>query len=171
MASNTPNLAALPSPQSITLLLKNDRSTTLLSAEPTSTFDELKVLLLAALKSRHVSGLPSSPATLEFAVLANTKDASKGWVPVHVKEQELAAGKTAKKGAAGKKAALDGSVEGAGLGDGSWVAWRVKSSTIKNDGVPSDVDGDEMALDIDDERDPGWNVKIPSYEDEEEQQA
>jgi hypothetical protein len=171
MASNSANLAALPSPRSITLLLKNNKSTTLLSALPTSTFDDVKSLLIAALKSRNVPKIPDSPAALELAVLANPRDASKGWVPIHLRVQELAAGKNAKKAASGKKSALDGSVEGAGLVDGSWVAWRVKSSATKDECMSTDEAGDEMALDIDEEKDPGWDVMIPKYEDEEEEEA
>lgn len=170
MASKSPNLAALPSPQSITLLLKNNKSTTLLSVQPTSTFDEVKELLVAALKSRNVPETPDSPAALELAVLANPRDASKGWVPVHLKAQEVAAGKTAKKAASGKKTVVDGSVEWAGLVDGSWVAWRIKSSAAKNDSMPSDGDDNEVSLDVDEERDPGWYVVVPRYDDDEEEE-
>jgi hypothetical protein len=171
MASDPPNLAALPSPISVTLLLKNSKSTTLLSVQPTSTFDDIKVLLLAALKSRNVPDIPESPAALELGVLADRRDTSKGWVTLHQRVQELATGKHAKKAASGKKSALNDSVEGAGLVDGSWVAWRVRSRVGKDENVPTDEDGDEMSIDIDAEEDPGWDVVIPSYEDEEEDAA
>ena len=171
MASNSPNLAALPSPVSVTLLLKNSKSTTLLSVQPTSTFDDIKALLLAALKCRNVSGTPESPAALELGVLADRRDTSKGWVTLHQRVQELATGKHAKKAASGKKIAQNDSVEGAGLVDGSWVAWRVRSREGKVENVQTDEDGDEMAVDFDDEEDPGWDVVIPSYEDEEEEAA
>lgn len=168
MASGSPDLAALPTPQSITLLLKNNKSTTLLSVQPTSTFDDIKVLLIAALNSRNAPDTPASPASLELGVLADRRDASKGWVPLYLRVQEIAAGKNAKKVAAGKQNALNNSVEGAGLVDGSWVAWRVRNGGAKDENVHMDEDGDAVVVDIDEDQDLGWDVVIPRYEDEDE---
>ena len=167
MASSTAALAALPTSESITLLLKNRRSTTLLSLQPSSTFDDIKALLLAALRSRNVPDIPNSPASIELGVLADRRDASKGWVSLVLRAQELATGKNAKKQTltAGKKNVFDNSVEAAGLVDGSWMAWRVRKT--EDEKAQVDEDGDAV-IDIDEEEDPGWDVEVPKYEDEEE---
>jgi hypothetical protein len=167
MVSETPDLAALPSPQSITLLLKNHKSTTLLSLLPTSTFDDIKVLLLAALKSRNALNMPERADSIEFGVLADRRDASKGWIPITVRAQEIATGKNAKKPVSGKKNASNNSVEGAGLVDGSWVAWRVRTNGAEEETIRTDEDGD-VEIVVEGEEDLGWDVVIPKYEDDEE---
>jgi hypothetical protein len=167
MASEIPDLAALPTAQSITLLLKNHKSTTLLSVQPTSTLDDIKVLLIAALKSRNTPGIPESPVHIELGVLADRWDASKGWVDLLLRAQDLATGKTAKKAVGGKKGVFNNSVEGAGLVDGSWVAWRVRTSGAKDGEIVTDEDGDAVVVDIE-EVEVSWDVVIPRYEDDEE---
>jgi hypothetical protein len=166
MESETPDLAALPTAQSITLLLKNHKSTTLLSVQPTSTFDDIKGLLLAALKSRNVPGIPESPVHIELGVLADRRDASKGWVDLLLRPQDLAAGKTAKKAVSGKKNVFNNNVEGAGLVDGSWVAWRVRTSGAKDEKIVTDEDGDAVVVNIEEVEVP-WDVVISRYEDDE----
>lgn len=166
MTPNTVDLAALPTPQSVTLLLKNKKSTTLLSLQPTSSFDDIKALLLAALQSRNVPNIPNSPASVELGVLADRRDASRGWVSLGLRAQEIAAGKNAKKAVDGKKSVSNSTVEGAGLVDGSWVAWRVVQSA-EGEKVQTDEDGDAV-IDLEEREDPGWDVDFPKYEDEED---
>lgn len=167
MTSETPDLAALPTAQSVTLLLKNHKSTTLLSVQPSSTLDDVKALLLAALNSRNTPDIPESPIHIELGVLADRRDASKGWVDLLLRAQDLAAGKTAKKAVGGKKNVLNNSVEGAGLVDGSWVAWRARTSGAKDEKVVTDEDGDAVVVDIEEVEVP-WDVVIPRYEEDEE---
>jgi hypothetical protein len=131
-------------------------------------FDEIKTLLLAALKSRNIDTLPNSntllpnPDNLEFGVLVDKKDLSKGWQPLVSTGRSIGNGKARKSG--GRDAAIDDTPSGAGLGDGSWVAYRVKktqSGAATND---EDTDGDSPDVDIDE--DPGFDVVVPSYDDE-----
>ena len=74
-------------------------------------------------------------------------DISKGWVPLKIPEveEEETKGKGVKKGSV-----LNGSPLGAGLKDGAMLAFKFTNGASE----------DEM--DIDD----GWDVVIPSYDDE-----
>lgn len=169
------DLAALPTPDMITLLFKCHKSTTVLSVLPTTPFTEIKQLLLAALQSRNVktvpnttTPLPEDPEDFEFGVLADRRDASKGWVPLAIKEQEVSGAKGAKKKIGGKNSVLNESPLGAGLTDGSWVAYRIKPA--QREGQKGDQD-EEMTLgedipEIEIDEDPGFDVVLPSFEDE-----
>jgi hypothetical protein len=110
-----------------------------------------------------LQSLPENPEDLELGVLIDKKDPSKGWVPVDIKEQELAGPKGTKKKVGGRKSILNESPLGAGLSDGTWIAYRITHQPKQpqeelEDGTP----------DVDVEEDPGWDVVIPSFEEEEE---
>ena len=167
------DLAELPSADMITLLFKCHKSTVALSVLPAKPFTEIKPLLLGALQSRNVKTFPNSdnplpddPENLEFGVLADRKDASRGWVPMEIKEQEVNGPKGTKKKVGGKDSVLNQSPLGAGLSDGAWVAYRLKPERK----VPQLQDEDQMEgiPDIDLEEDPGFDVVLPSFEDEAE---
>jgi len=159
-------LAARPTSDHITLLLKNHKQTVLLSVVPTTPFPEIKSLLLSALKTRDITSIDdeaisSDPEDIEFGVLRNKKDPSEGWVALDIKEQELADSKGAKRKIGGKKSILNESPAGASLGDGSMLAFRFRT---KEKSVPPE-EGDAV-IDVDSEPGPGWNVILPSYDDE-----
>jgi len=169
------DLTELPTPDTITLLFKCHKSTTALSVLPTKPFTEIKPLLLAALQSRNVTTLPNTemplpedPEELELGVLADKKDASKGWVPMYIKEQELSGPKGTKKKVGGKDSVLNQSPLGAGLSDGAWVAYRIKvqqkQPVVEHD--DSETGSPDVEMDMDE--DPGFDVIIPSFEDEAE---
>src|ERR1700712_4950573 len=127
------DLAELPTPDTITLLFKCHKTTVALSVLPTKPFAEIKPLLLGALQSRNVKTFPNSEVPLpenseelEFGVLADKKDASKGWVPVEIREQEISGPRGTKKKVGGKESILNQNPLGAGLNDGAWVAYRMK---------------------------------------------
>ncbi|KIW88256.1 uncharacterized protein Z519_11367 [Cladophialophora bantiana CBS 173.52] len=164
-------LAELPTPDMITLLFKCHKSTTALSVLPTKPFTEIKALLLAALESRNLKTLPNSsaplpddPEELEFGVLADKKDPSKGWVPMDTKEQEIAGPKGAKTKIGGRPSVLNQNPLGAGLGDGAWIAYRLKARQ-KEPQVKVDENG---TPDVEIDEDPGFDVILPSFEDEAE---
>lgn len=171
------DISTLPQPSHITLLLRHHKSTTLISVSPTQSFESIKDLLLAALKAREVSSLhnesdptdptplPSSAADLEFGVLIDKKDASKGWTLL-TPDLATAAASSGKKKAASKSGDVN-SPAGAGLVDGSWLAYRVRKST-QTEGDDANI-GEDGDVDIDMEEDPGWDVVLPSFEDEEEE--
>jgi hypothetical protein len=159
------DLAALPTPEHITLLLKNHKQTVLLSVTPTTPFAEIKSLLLAALKSRNVISVDGTPMLdesedIEFGVLRNKKNPTEGWAPLDIKEIEVGDAKGAKKRVGGKKSVLNESPAGASLGDGSILAFRFRTKSTQDAAEEGD---DEMEI----EDGPGWNVILPSYDDEE----
>lgn len=166
-------LADPPSADTITLLLKCHKSTTLLSVLPTKPFAEIKVLLLAALQSRglttlpnSISPLPENADDLEFGVLADKKDASKGWVLLEIKEQEVTGSKGGKKRVGGKNSILNDNPVGAGLSDGSWIAYRLRVPS--KEGQAEEQELEEGTPEIDIIAEVGWDVVIPSFDDEEE---
>ncbi|KIW70093.1 hypothetical protein PV04_02399 [Phialophora macrospora] len=166
-------LATLPTPDMITLLFKCYKSTVALSVLPTTPFTEIKPLLLGALQSRNIDTLPNSdtplpedPEDLEFGVLADKKDASKGWVPIAIREQEVTGPRGTKKKVGGKESVLNHTPRGAGLSDGAWIAYRVKPER-KEPKVEAD-DQLEGTPNFDIEEDAGFDVVIPSFEDEAE---
>lgn len=169
-------LAELPTPDMITLLFKCHKSTTALSVLPTKAFPEIKPLLLGALQSRNVKMMPNStvplpedPEELEFGVLVDKKDPNKGWVLLEVKEQEVAGARNAKKKSVGKDSPLGLSPLGLGLADGAWVAYRIKVQQKSLEGKDKDEDDDGQepgTPDIEIDEDPGFDVVIPTFEDD-----
>lgn len=164
-------LAELPTPDMVTLLFKCHKSTTVLSVLPAKSFAEIKALLLAALQSRDIKVIPNStlplptdPEDFELGLLADKKDPSKGWIPLEIKERELTGPKGVKSKVGGKKSVLNESPLGAGLTDGSWVAYRVKAGPKE----PDDKDAAESdgTPDVEIDEDPGWDVVLPSFDDE-----
>jgi hypothetical protein len=75
--------------------------------------------------------------------------------------------KGGKKPVGGKKSVLNESPAGAGLGDGSMLAFRFrtkpKEDALAQEEDDDDDDDDEMGI----EDDPGWNVILPIYDDDE----
>ncbi len=166
-AEEKEQLATRPTSDQITLLLKNHKQTVLLSVIPTTPFPEIKSSLLAALKSRDITTIddtpvPSEPEEIEFGVLKNKKDPTEGWVPLEIGEMDVADAKGAKKNLGGKKSVLNESPAGASLGDGSMLAFRFRS--IQKSVEPEE--GGDAVVDMELEPYPGWNVILPSYDDE-----
>jgi hypothetical protein len=186
------DLEALPTPEHITLLLKNHKQTVLLSVMPTTPFAEIRSLLLAALQSRNITSidgapLPDEPEEIEFGVLRNKRNPAEGWVPLDVKEMEVGDARGGKRKVGGKQSVLNESPAGASLGDGSMLAFRFRAQgkkSVLNEGFAGASLGDESILafrfqtqgkedapedddNVEIEDDPGWNVILPSYDDEE----
>lgn len=186
------DLEALPTPEHITLLLKNHKQTVLLSVMPTTPFAEIRSLLLAALQSRNITSidgvpLPDEPEEIEFGVLRNKRNPAEGWVPLDVKEMEVGDARGGKRKVGGKQSVLNESPAGASLGDGSMLAFRFRTQgekSVLSEGpagvslgeesmlafryrTPMKEDASEEDADMEIEDDPGWNVILPSYDDEE----
>ena len=86
-------------------------------------------------------------------------------MPLVIKEVEVGDAKGGKRTVGGKKSVLNESPAGAGLGDGSMLAFRFRTKP-KEDALAQeedDVNDDEMEI----EDDPGWNVILPIYDDDE----
>lgn len=167
------DLAELPTPDTITLLFKCHKSTAFLSVLPTKPFTEIKALLLAVLQSRNLETLPNSttplpkdPQDFEFGVLADKKDVSKGWVSLEIKEQEVSGPKGARKKVGGKASVLNETPLGAGLSDGAWIAFRVRPAQQEIENEDADMQAGTPDVEIDE--DPGWDVVLPRFDDENE---
>lgn len=175
MANN--DLVTLPTPAHLTLLFKHDKSTTLLSVLPSQSLDEVKTMLLAVLISRDIITfpgtsipLPSDPQDLELGITRDRRDgrdASKGWVVAEDARSATENSKSGKKKSASAKAGEPietiGDLE---LKDGSYVAYKLKTNigNLVDEGVDEDMD-------MKGQEEMGWNVVVPSYDDEEEMAA
>ncbi|KAL8701719.1 MAG: hypothetical protein Q9201_004751 [Fulgogasparrea decipioides] len=147
MAKDTPN------PQHLTLRFKKHKTTILLFVSPRDTIDSIKQKLLDTIKATGVSQingdpLPSKSEDLMFGVLIDKNDPSQGWVGLEIPEVEDDAGKRGNT----KNSVLNKTPLGAGLKDGSVLAFKFR-------GVESSGDG----MDIDDGH---WDVIMPSFDDE-----
>lgn len=151
-----------PTPSHLTLLLKHGRSTTVLSALPETPLSTLKSQLLQVLSARGLSQLPGSPTPLptsaedlELGVLVDKHEPGKGWISAEsVSVLSPISNKPSKKKPRGVVETV-GDLE---LKEGGWIAYRIR-------GPP--IGGDDEDEEIEAVSDPGWNVEIPSFDDEE----
>jgi hypothetical protein len=98
---------------------------------------------------------------VEFGIPKDKKDLRKGFVSLDMAEQVLTDSKGGKKKASGTKLIPNENPAGAGLVDGSILAFRFKSQR----NLEMKEWGDEnLQLPAD----PEWNVELPRYDDEEE---
>lgn len=84
----------------LSIRFKHGNHTIFLFVDPTSTFSEVAKELLEILKERYPGGLttsavppkktalPSDASSIEFAVLKNKADTSKGWTPLKTTPEE-----------------------------------------------------------------------------------
>ena len=97
--------------------------------------------------------LPSSAEDIILGLPINRNDLSKGWVGLDIPTMELEDEAGSKKQIGGKKSVLNSSPLGAGLRDGSLLAFKFRSEDAKdNDGL--------------DLKDSDWDVIMPSYDEE-----
>ena len=115
----------------------------MLFVDPQCSFDKIKKDLLAALKKTasldRLDGeeILSDSKLVEFAVPADRHNPSKGWTPVEIPEEKM-------KVKMGRKMVANDSPEGAGLKDGSMLAFRFRKEG-------EDVEMDEVE----------WKVELP----------
>ncbi|PWY91114.1 hypothetical protein BO70DRAFT_307675 [Aspergillus heteromorphus CBS 117.55] len=151
-----------------TLLFKKHKTTVLLMLPPSETIATTKEALLKALQSRGLKDIngdivPEDPSEIEFGVAMDRNDLEKGWIRLEAEVPELDDSDTPKRGAAKKKAAGGLTLEAADIRNGQSIAFRFRESKGEDA-----AEGDEMAdLGLDDA---GWDVVLPSFEDEEEEQ-
>lgn len=153
-----PPKQAKPDPRSCTLLFKKHKTTVLLSLQSHESVTSAKEKLLQALKSRHLSDIngdavPDDPAQIELGVPVDRSDLEKGWMGLIT---EIPGEEDGSKKNGGKKNASD-TLQAAGLQNGHSVAFRFRKTSA----------GDELETDME-LNDPGWDVIIPSFDDEEE---
>ena len=166
VSADVASLTEVPSPLHITLLFKCARHTVLLSVLPSTPFSDVKSLLLLALKTRNITSIagvsvpsPDCGDQVEFGQPNDRKDLTKGFISLERAEQVLLDSKAGKKKAIGSKATPTENPAGAGLVDGAILAFRFRS-----------LSNVEMEEEEEDEpripNDPGWNVELPRYDDE-----
>lgn len=146
-------------PQLWTLRFKQHKVTVLLFVEQTQSFSSIKSDLLDALKGRGYTeinqrSVPSDPEDIILGLPVDKNDLSKGWVGLDIPTMDVEDETGSKKKTGGNKSVLNASPLGAGLRDGSLLAFKFKSSDAK-----MDDDGLDM-------EDSDWDVVMPSYDEE-----
>ena len=121
---------------------------------PWDTIDSIKKKLLETIQSTgviEINGhqLPANPEDISFGVPVDRNDLSQGWVDLEIPALKDNDGKKGK----AKESTLNKTPQGAGLKDGSLLAFRFRAA---------DKDDDELTTD--NER---WDVLMPSFEEDE----
>lgn len=98
--------------------------------------------------------IPSDPNEVVLGILVDKNDPTQGWVPLDIPAIAVEESDGRKKKIGGKDGVLNSTPLGAGLKDGSMLAFkfRIKSNNVDEEGM--------------DQADDEWDVIIPSYEDE-----
>ena len=135
--------------------------------QPRETINSTKTALLQALQSRGVTEingdrLPEDVSSIEFGVAVDRNDLEKGWTPLKAETPEFTDAETPRRNA-GKKSSGSTNLQSAGLRNGQSVAFRFQ----KHGEEVAKKDGEELDIDQDLE-DPGWDVVVPKFDDEEE---
>ena len=142
----------------------------MLHVEPETSFDKIRAALLSTLSAtilppyipEEYRPLPTDPSVIEFGTAKDRWNLSKGWLPLEIPD---AGSKKARKGV------LNDSPAGAGLRDGSALAFRFKGSASADereeeegeggeDEAGDDEDGTERAR----KRRKVWDVVHPSLD-------
>ncbi|KAJ5468353.1 hypothetical protein N7475_006105 [Penicillium sp. IBT 31633x] len=151
-----------PDSRALTLLFKKHKTTVLLMLPTHETLELAKEKLLEALKRRGLSEIngdliPDDSFDIEFGEPVDRADLEKGWKRLQADAPGLDTEDATKKN---KGKSNNGSVSllEAGLENGHSIAIRFrKPSEGQNAGLDMDIDGEDL----------GWDVIMPSYEDEE----
>ncbi|PYI01039.1 hypothetical protein BO78DRAFT_354447 [Aspergillus sclerotiicarbonarius CBS 121057] len=156
-----------PDPLSWTLLFKKHKTTVLLMLPPSETIATTKESLLNALQSRglqEINGdsVPEDPSEIEFGVPVDKNDLEKGWTRLEVEVPGFDNDDAPKRGAA-KKGTGALTLQAAEIRNGQPIAFRFRQP--KGDSEESEKGDDMIDLELDD---PGWDVIVPSLDDEEE---
>ncbi|KAJ5156189.1 hypothetical protein N7492_008992 [Penicillium capsulatum] len=156
-----PPKSAAPNPRSCTLLFKKHRTTVLLSLQPWQTIESAKETLLESLRARGYSevggaSLPQAAPDIEFGVPVDRSDLEQGWRPLQVDP-------TADNDQSTEENSTESpTIEGVGLSNGHLVAFRFRQSS--GTGTNGGAANDGTAKDL------GWDVEIPRYADEDEEE-
>ncbi|KAJ5287714.1 hypothetical protein N7478_003400 [Penicillium angulare] len=156
-----PPKRATSTSRSSTVLFKKHKITVLLSLQPNEPLTAVKEKLHDALKSRELREIngdqvPEDSSCIEFGLPVDRNDLEKGWTPLadHTSVDQNGDVPQTSTGIA------DQTAQAAGLTNGHPVAFRFRKS--------GEVKDDELERDLNHE-DPGWDVVIPSFEDEDEE--
>jgi hypothetical protein len=151
-----------PDPLSWTLRFKKHKTTVLLMLPAQESIPSAKEKLHNALKARNIrevngDPVPEHPADIELGIPIDRNEPEKGWVRL-----DRQTGEAEDEGTNGagrpKKRSLADSLQGADIRDGQAIAFRFKRAP---GGVGEVADSDEDFEDL------GWDVVLPSLDDEE----
>ncbi|KAJ5774301.1 hypothetical protein N7457_009197 [Penicillium paradoxum] len=154
-----------PDSSALTLLFKKHKTTVLLMLQSHESLELTKEKLLEALKMRGLNDINGDPIPddsfdIEFGEPVDRADFEKGWKRLQAdtpgQDQEDASKKNKGKGKNESVSLLE-----AGIENGHPIAFRFRK--------PNEDQNASLDMEIDDE-DPGWDVIMPSYEDEDEEQ-
>ncbi|RAL07528.1 uncharacterized protein BO97DRAFT_408978 [Aspergillus homomorphus CBS 101889] len=156
-----------PDPLSWTLLFKKHRTTVLLMLPPSETVAAAKNALLRSLQARGLTDIngdviPVNASDIELGIPVDRNDLEKGWTRLEADDPDFNVADAPKRGA-GKKAAGSLTLLAADLKNGQSIAFRFQKST----GEESEKNEELADQDLED---PGWDVVLPAFEDEEEDQ-
>ncbi|KAJ5327098.1 hypothetical protein MYU51_008370 [Penicillium brevicompactum] len=152
---------AKPDSRAATLFFKKHKTTVLLMLQTHETLESAKDNLLQALKSRSLNDINGDPVPddsfdIELGVPVDRADLEKGWRSLEADDLVLDEESAPKKNKGKSKKQAPTLLE-AGITDGNSIAFRFhKYNEAQN--------GDRMDLDAED---PGWDVIVPSYADDE----
>lgn len=118
-------------------------------------------MLLKALKSRGITEIngdtvPESATGIELGVPIDRNDLERGWQKLEIPSQETKDGDK-KRVVGGKKSVLNMSLQGADIRPSQPLVFRFREE--------DDKEKDELEKQLDD---PGWDVIIPTYEEDDE---
>ena len=150
------------SPTTFTLRFKNQKSTTIIHADPLQSFESLKVELIRALSETHPDGkingeaIPSNASSILFARPNDIHKLDKGFTSVTDKAGDIITGneptgRQRKPGDSDIKI-KNACPKAAGLKDGAIIAYKFMAE--------DDAEYDPIL-------DNNWDVVMPSYEDQE----
>ncbi|KAK1148918.1 hypothetical protein N8T08_007593 [Aspergillus melleus] len=150
-------------PLSWTLLFKKHKTTVLLTLPPSESITTVKATLLKALQSRDLKEINGAPvpedsSEIELGVAVDKNDLEKGWTRLEPDMSEFDDDEAPRRGAG--KTASSLTLQSAELWNGQSIAFRFQKPK-ENGGA-----GDDIALGLED---PGWDVVLPSLDEEEEE--
>ncbi|KAL1994510.1 hypothetical protein VTN49DRAFT_1980 [Thermomyces lanuginosus] len=152
-----------PDPLSWTLRFKKHKTTVLLMLPAEESIDSTKEKLLHALKARdtkEINGdpVPDDPSDIELGVPIDPNEPNKGWTLLEPDDHTEEANGGTKKSTARSKAAMKPTLQSVNIRNNQAIAFRFRQRRDEQD----DLDDLERQID-----DPGWDVVLPSLDDEE----
>lgn len=168
-----------PNPRTWTLKFKHHKTTIVLHVDPLQTFTSIKAELLKAISDSHSSrslngsAIPKNPNEILLAKPLEPNDLSLGWQQIILSNEDGdddgdSTGKGKGKagvvtGRAPAKNQLKECPQGAGLREGSIVAFKFKNDEEMN-GPSNDGVDDEIAVAEEDMSRQMWDVVVPTME-------
>lgn len=126
---------------------------------PYESLSTAKEAILTSLKARDVTQIngdpvPEDPSDIEFGIAVDKADPEKGWTRLDVDM-----------GRSNKKSRGNVSLQEANLRNGQAVAFRFRNPQERGEEKDDNLDFDMPA------EDPGWDIVLPSLDDEDEEPA